>query len=1005
MNLRTKLTLITALLLHVSLFAQDNASLTQQNSAIDSIPNNILAKDTSFLNEVAVGYGTRKKSHNALAISQVEGKAIAALQSSRIEDALVGKMAGLLIQNQDGAPGASSKIQIRSASNVTTASHPLIIVDGYPIFGSLATVNPNDIQSLEVLKGAASSAIYGLRGANGVILITTKKGKSGKASINYNAYLSTSSRYVRNNINPSAAEWANTVETNVANGTFDISEMNADLYNFKINALKNAPDVVAVEDWLFQNGNSMNHDLNVSGGTDNVDYFASVGYLNTKGIVQTQGFTRYNARLNFNAKLGRKFKMGVNGSGYQGDRDLVGHDQMDLVRAYSIHPIYHTVESIAFVQNLDGQAQDLGLAPFDEGYRGEDAPFNNSIYTLEPGMTAQDWHYGRQGNGIGGSGDAGPATKLDNTDKSEKTLFGNLSAYLQYSLIEGLNLKTVYGVENRDFQYDFWRGLEFDARGRGSQSRLQQINKKMSSSFSETTLSYTKKLAKHHIDAIAGIDFQKFYTDESNLSGTNLPYGQAPDFAIIELASISVSGRKKTVARRSIFGRINYAYDNRYLASMSVRRDANSIFQANNRFQFSPAFSLGWNVHNEVFYTSDFLSNLKLRYSYGSISLGPYSSFSLLNPTAALFGTGFLIPTNLTNPDLTGQTNKEMNYGIDLGFLKNRFSLTLDYYRSNIEGLLINQTISGVFDITSITLNAGGLRSSGMEFELGAKLIQTNNLRWNISANFSTVTTKITDLGGLNDLAPVIYGQSDRGPVFRNYVGGEIGEMWGVETIGTVEMEHLSNPLEYPGQQSGYSYVVDQQAPGEEGHGVIDARTPVSEGGDLVKIGKNTPDFYWGLNTNLRYKNFDASLQFQGVQDAQVYNIDPIYYGSQWGRPLQADFDANNDGIADHNGLPYNRNRDQTDAMLQDASYIALRNVTLGYSIDSNVFSKMGKSSLRVYLAATNLLYIMADDYTSFNPEGVNITNNGYLGPTTYGVQTGASPIVRSFTFGVNLSF
>ncbi|HAT64230.1 MAG TPA: SusC/RagA family TonB-linked outer membrane protein, partial [Flavobacteriaceae bacterium] len=381
-----------------------------------------------------------------------------------VDDALGGKLAGVLIQNQDGAPGADPKIQIRASSSINGNSNPLIVVDGYPISGSLATVNPNDIQSLEVLKDAASAAIYGSRGANGVILVTTKKGKKGTPNFNYNTYTSISSRYLTDNINMTAGEWANELETGIASGRFDVSELDSDFLNYKINAYKNAPDVVAIEDWLFRNGYTTSHDFSYSGGTENANYFASVGYQNTEGVVITQGFERLNARLNVDAKIGDKFETGLSFNGFVSDRDIVGHDMRDLLRAYSIHPIYHTDASIRFVQQLDQQAQHLGLAPFDEGYRGGDAPFNNSIYTLEPGMTAQDWHYGRSGNGIGGSGDAGPATKLDNTDRNQKTFFANVSTYLQYSILDGLNIKTVLGADIRDTQDYFWRGLEFDSR-------------------------------------------------------------------------------------------------------------------------------------------------------------------------------------------------------------------------------------------------------------------------------------------------------------------------------------------------------------------------------------------------------------------------------------------------------------------------------------------------------------------------------------------------------------
>lgn len=436
----------------------------------------VLLSDSKVLDEVVViGYGTQKKSHLTGAVAKIDGSDVAAIQATRVDEALGGKLAGVLIQNQDGAPGADPKIQIRAASSISGDSEPLIVVDGFPISGNLATVNPNDIQSLEVLKDAASAAIYGSRGANGVILVTTKRGKSGKPRFSYNTYASTSSRYVGDVEQlKTAGEWAEELEAGIANGTYDLSEADQAVVDYRINAYRNAPDVVAVEDWLFQNGNAMSHDFSMSGGNDDVNYFASVGYQDATGVVITQGFERYNARLNVDAKLGERFKTGLNFNGFMSDRDIVGHDMRDLLRAYSISPIYHTEASIAFVQQLDQEAQALGLAGFDAGYRGGDSPFNNSIYTLEPGMTAQDWHYGRAGNGIGGSGDAGPATKLDNTDRYQKTLFGNLTSYLQYSIVDGLNIRTVLGGDMRDTRDFFSRTLEFDSRGRTTETALDR---------------------------------------------------------------------------------------------------------------------------------------------------------------------------------------------------------------------------------------------------------------------------------------------------------------------------------------------------------------------------------------------------------------------------------------------------------------------------------------------------------------------------------------------------
>ncbi|WP_411031673.1 SusC/RagA family TonB-linked outer membrane protein [Spongiimicrobium sp. 3-5] len=964
-----------------------------------------LVEDSALLDEVVVvGYGNRKRSQLTGAVAKVGGAEVAAIQAARVDDALAGKLAGVLIQNQSGEPGADPKIQIRAASSISGDSNPLIVVDGYPISGSLATVNPNDIQSLEVLKDAASAAIYGSRGANGVILVTTKKGKQGKASFSYNSYVSISNKYQKDNLLLNAGEWANTIETNIANGSWDVSEVDPALLDYRINAYRNSPGAISPEEWLFQTGNTINHDFSMSGGTENTNYFASIGYLKTEGIAITQEFERINARLNIDTKLGDRFKTGLSFNGFTSDRAILAHDQRDLLRAYGVHPVFHTEESIAFVQQLNSEALALGLAAFDDGYRGGDAPFNNSIFTLQPGDTAQDWHYGRSGNGIGGSGDAGPATKLNNQERTQKTYFANASTYLQFGIIDGLNIKTVLGADILDTQDYYYRGLESDSRARSNQTDLDQTDTKISTVLSETTLNYAKVFGKHDIAAVAGLEFQNTYIRATALQGTNVPFGDIINYNLLDPEDIAVTERDETRTRRSVFGRINYAYDDRYLLSASLRRDGDSRFGANNQFEVFPALSLGWNVHNESWYNSELVSLLKPRFSTGSLGttsfLGSYDALSLLNPAATALGTGFLIPDNIANPDLTWQTNTETNYGIDLGLISNRIRLSVDYYTSDIEDILINQSVSEVLGTSSIVLNSGDVRSSGLEFELSAALVQKQDFTWNIGANFSTVDTEITDLGGLDELPQVIYGQSGRGPVFRNYVGGEIGEMWGLESEGLVEEIHIADPTRTLGADSGEVYVKDQN-----GDGTIDATRTVEEGGDLVKIGQNTPEFYWGMNSQMRYKDFDMSFQLQGSHGAEVFNIDPLYWQSQFGGRLRDSFDANDDNIADGSGRHYTRARDQTSSAVQDASYVALRNLTVGYTINQDLTSKVGISSARVYVAATNLLYLWGDDYTSFNPEGVETTNSGYLGPTTYGVQVGASPIVRTFTLGLNVNF
>ena len=963
-----------------------------------------LAVDAAALDEiVVVGYGTQKKSHLTGAIAKLEGGSIAAIQANRVDDALAGKLSGVRIQNQSGEPGADPKIQIRAAASLSGDSNPLIVVDGFPISGSLATINPNDIASLEVLKDAASAAIYGSRGANGVILVTTKKGSSGKAKFSYSGYTSISNKYVKDiAMLKTASEWANELTTD----KYDLSGVNPKLLEYRLNAYKNAPDVVSVEDWLFRTGSTNNHDFSVSGGSDNVKAFASVGYLNTQGIALKQGFERYNVRLNVDANVSKRISAGLSFNGSYSNREILPVDMRDLLRAYSISPIYHTAASIKFVQELDAQRAALaagGLTianmgrTFDSDRRGNLGP--QSIYSLQSGDLAHDWHYGRNLNGIGGTGDQGPAAKLDNATQKEKTYFGNLNSYLQFKILEGLNIKTVFGADMNDGQAYSYLGVLANATHLLNQTSLNQNSVKRSSVLSETTLNFTKTIGKNDISAVGGVEFQNFYIKGTSISGTNVPLGVPLNYSFLAPIDINTRLRDETVSRQSVFGRVTYAYNDRYLASASLRRDGDSRFGVNNRFQVFPAFSLGWNVHNEAFYKSNVLTDLKLRFSRGSLGttsfLGSYSSLSLLQAQPTIFGTGFLIPSNVANPNLTWQSNTETNFGVNLGFLRNRFTIGIDRYTSDIKNMLINQSVSEVLGTPSIVLNRGDVRSSGIEVELGANIINKKDFKWKLAGNISSVNTKITSLGDLQSLPYVVYGgPAGRGPQFRNYVGGQVGEMWGYETLGQVEAKYINDPSQNIGFSSSAYYVKDQN-----GDGKID---PVN---DYVKLGTNTPKFYWGLNSSMNYKDFDLSLQFQGSQGAKVYNIDPIYWESQFGGRLKASFDKENDGIADDNKQFYQEARNAHGSMMQDASYIALRNMTLGYNFNSKLASKVGIGSVRVYAAATNLWYKMAKNYTSFNPEGVEITNTGYLGPTTYGYQEGASPVVRSFTLGLNVNF
>ncbi len=404
--------------------------------------------------------------------------------------------------------------------------------------------------------------------------------------------------------------------------------------------------------------------------------------------------------------------------------------------------------------------------------------------------------------------------------QTERTYFGNVNSYLQFKILEGLNIKTLLGADINDGQGYFYRGVLADPTHRFNQTALNQTDVIRTSVLSETTLNYSKTVGKNEISAVAGVEFQNFYIKGTSIVGTNVPLGLPLNYSFLAPADINTRLRDETVSRQSVFGRVTYAYDDRYLGSFSLRRDGDSRFGANNRFEVFPAFSLGWNVHNEAFYKSKVLTDLKLRFSRGSLGttsfLGSYSSLSLLQSQPTIFGTGFLIPSNVANPDLTWQSNTETNFGVNLGFLRNKFTIGVDYYTSDIEDMLINQSVSEVLGTPSIVLNRGDVRSSGVEFELAAIVINKSDFNWRLSGNISSVNTEITSLGDLQSLPYVVYGgPAGRGPQFRNYVGGQVGEMWGYETLGQVESKYINDPTQNIGFSSSEYYVKDQNGDGK----------------------------------------------------------------------------------------------------------------------------------------------------------------------------------------------
>lgn len=961
-----------------------------------------LEEDTQSLDEIViVGYGKKKKSHLTGAVAKIGGADIAAIQSTRVDDALQGKLAGVRIQSTDSQPGAAPKIQIRSAGSITGAGNPLIIVDGFPISGDLSTVNPTDIESLEVLKDASSAAIYGSRGANGVILVTTKQGRSNKPQYSYNTYLSSTSAYKKNlDIYPTIGEHIQNIENNssisdtgvVTSDTWstgtDLGISNFDvLFAARLQAYKDVEALGFGTDYLdnaLNTGITTNHDFNVRGGSENVKYFASVGYLDAEGSLQESDYERYTGRINLDINLTDKLKVGFSFNGIASTRNLFPLNLTDAIRTQGYVPTRHTAESIAFVQEYDQFIASLGLA--------QAVGTGPALADLQPGDYGHEWHFNRTNvngvaNGIGLSFFNGAQARIENRSMTEETFFGNVNGYLEYEILEGLIFKSTIGADLRDFTTFDNIQSPGTANGNGGTNQ-NEANQLTTSWLSQNTLNYSKEIKKHTIGLLAGYEFGRERFKELTVAATQNLQDNLLTFSSFN--EVITNNREEFLTRKSVFFRGSYAYDDKYLFSVSIRRDGDSRFGSNNQWANFPAVSFGWNIHKESFFDVKGISKLKARASFGRLGstegLGAYDALSILETVTTTLGDSNAIgftSSNLENPDLSWQITEEKNFGLDIGFLNNRLNVSVDYFISDTEDMLLNKEISGVTGFTSTPVNQGSIQSKGLEIEIGANIISNDNFSWNLSANFSDIDTEVIDTG--NEEGFSVH-PSNQTPQFRTYAGGQVSEYWGYETTGQeIDPRFLLDPSYPINGTARDTYVVDQN-----GDNVINEE-------DFVKLGANAPDFTWGFSSDFRYKDFDLSLVMQGSHGAEVVNTDDFFFGAHWkGIP--------NSLFAASEGSNLVAEKVDTDLFIQDASYAALRNVTLGYTLSNDKLSDKFKfQSIRFYIAATNLLYLVADDYTGLNPEGVNFVTDS--NPLQFGGQKGATPINRSFTMGLNFNF
>ena len=914
--------------------------------------NVILQEDTTGLDEIVVtGYGSSAKKDVTGAISSVKGEVFKNQPVSGLDKALQGRIAGLQVVRNGGAPGSSPKLRIRGTGTVNN-SDPLYVVDGVPT-SSIDGINPNNIESVEVLKDASASAIYGTRAANGVVIVTTRKGKSGKMQVNFEMYTGFSNLMKKLDVLDAST----------------LAEIKRERYTndgIPADPIWNDPQYQTQrtnwQDELFETGITNNFDLSISGGSEKSTYLVAMGYYDEKGIVNKANADRLNLRLNSNHKITNWLEVGHNMS--LSSRTSNGFNTTSAQNGLIFSAIrFHPGLPVKDPSGVWGSSQ----------ISGQFGDINNPIYEVDI---------------------------ADNSNRYTR-LLTNLTT--EVSITKDLKLKANFAIDgsindSRSFNPQILNQIRQRAQNSANRTYNEDISFLM-----EYFLDYNKSFGDHKVGFVGGytqqtFDYQGYYAQANGLPDED----PSQRFLSNGTAAVTTEFRNHD-GLRSVFGRANYAYKNKYLLTATVRQDESSKFAEGNRKGVFPAFSLGWRVSDEDFFNVSFINALKLTGGWGELGNQNIDRNQFLARIArnSLYSFGISGGNNVVganqvsfaNENITWETVRMTNIGVDASFLDYRLTSTLNYFIKDTDDMLLAPPAIGSQGTNpSPYLNVGQIRNKGLEIELNWQ-DQKADFSYSIGANATFISNEVVSLVEGSFLASRLYGRPAE-ELSRTYVGNPIATFYGWQADGLFQTQaEVDSHAKQPGAVPGDVRFVD-----------INNDKKIDDQ-DRGIIGNPHPKMTYGINSNFSYKGFDLTMFFMGVTGVDILNADRMQgLDASYPFNLYSEITSRWTGQGTSNTIPRvstlrtNLNHRTSDLFIESGNFLRLKNLTIGYTLPSAVVESMSLSRLRLYLSGQNVFTIT--DYSGLDPE-LGLTQ----GNLQQNVDFAQFPQARTLLLGVNINF